>query len=278
MRFFILGSSGFIGTRLVKHLSQKGISLYAPASTEIDLKESSSVKKLSKLYRQDDHLIILAGIAPYRANDQQAFSDNLRMAENIRESLNEKVVHISYLSSDAVYGTQVCKVDEETQPAPDNYYGEMHLAREKIFEEFKDKVSLLRPTLVFGRDDPHNAYGPNRFIRSALERNEIKLFGRGEELRDYIEISDLCSFLIKSSEIKFVGKLNLVSGKSTRFIEIAKLIKKFRPSTEILFEKRKVKLRHRKYNNGRLKKFFGTVPNTICYHVTEFLRRNYEKN
>ena len=100
------------------------------------------------------------------------------MAKNISESINDKVAHILYVSSDAVYGARTFNVDEKSQLAPDSFYGEMHLAREKVFENFKDRIGILRPTLVFGKNDPHNAYGPNRFLRSALERNEITIFGK----------------------------------------------------------------------------------------------------
>jgi UDP-glucose 4-epimerase len=278
MRFFVLGSSGFVGRVLVRNLRHCGYELYAPCSTDINLTDSKSIKKLSKLYQHNDHLIILSGIAPYRGNDSKAFVDNMKMAKNISESINDKVAHILYVSSDAVYGTKTFNVDEKSQLAPDSFYGEMHLAREKVFENFKDRIGVLRPTLVFGKNDPHNAYGPNRFLRSAFERNEITIFGKGEELRDYIEVSELCFYLTESSKKKYSGVLNIVSGKSTRFIEIANLITKLRPSTKILFEERTIELRHRKYDNRKLNKIFETTPKTISYHIKEYIRGENEKN
>ena len=61
----------------------------------------------------------------------------------------------------------------------------MHLNREIIIEQFL-KYSFLNPTLVYGPGDKHFGYGPNKFINDALKLNKIKLFGKGEELRDHI--------------------------------------------------------------------------------------------
>ena len=67
----------------------------------------------------------------------------------------------------------------------------MHLKRENIFKKIGKKLTIIRPTLVYGPNDPHNGYGPNKFIRDAKKGNCINLFGKGEERRDHIFINDL---------------------------------------------------------------------------------------
>jgi UDP-glucose 4-epimerase len=239
-RFVILGASGFIGTNLVQQLKIKGQNFLAPNSYELNLVNRSSVAELGKLYKQGDHIIILAGLSPYRGNDIKSFSNNLMMVDNIKNSINHKVHHITYVSSDAVYNNTACYVDENTQPSPNGLYGAMHLSREILLSELGSKLSIVRPTMVFGGNDPHNAYGPNRFLKSSSEKGFIKIYGRGEELRDYIEIKELIKLLIQTSELAISGVLNLVSGKSSRFIDLAELIVKSHPKTEIIFEKDKL--------------------------------------
>ena len=51
-------------------------------------------------------------------------------------------------------------------------------------------LCIVRPTLVYGEGDPHNGYGPNRFIK-LIKKKPIELFGRGEELRDHVWINDV---------------------------------------------------------------------------------------
>ena len=39
--------------------------------------------------------------------------------------------------------------------------------RENILKLLNIKLCIVRPTLVYGANDPHNGYGPNKFIRLA---------------------------------------------------------------------------------------------------------------
>ena len=43
--------------------------------------------------------------------------------------------------------------------------------------------SFVRPTLVYGENDPHNGYGPNQFIRNAQNSKNIVFYLVGEERR-----------------------------------------------------------------------------------------------
>ena len=45
------------------------------------------------------------------------------------------------------------------------------------FENLNYNIGHLRPTLVYGENDPHNGYGPNMFLR--LAKNARKKFGYG---------------------------------------------------------------------------------------------------
>ena len=51
----------------------------------------------------------------------------------------------------------------------------MHLAREIILNNCLNELSInlahIRPTLIYGKKDPHSGYGPNLFKRK-LDKNE----------------------------------------------------------------------------------------------------------
>ena len=50
----------------------------------------------------------------------------------------------------------------------------MHVIRENYLKSlFLKKLCILRPTLIYGEGDPHNGYGPNKFIRLA---KKMKIF------------------------------------------------------------------------------------------------------
>lgn len=275
-RCFVLGGSGFIGTRLINALKIRGFNFLAPRSHELDLTSCRSINILQGLYQEGDHLIILAGLNPYRGNDVGILCKNLKIADNITQSINNKIHHITYVSSDAVYSQYERLVSDDTPPSPSTLYGAMHISRELMFNEFSKKLAVVRPTMVLGPEDPHNAYGPNRFLRSSAEKEEIILFGRGEELRDYIEVNELANHLVDISESCRTSAFNLVSGKSFSFHQIAKLIISYRPSTRIIFKPRVSEILHREYTQPKALNFLKNKTNSMDYHIERLLGNGNE--
>jgi len=79
----------------------------------------------------------------------------------------------------------------------------------------------VRPTLVYGLDDPHNGYGPNRFRRLAAEGKDIVLFGEGEERRDHVDVEDIAELVRLIVLHRSQGVANAVSGEVVSFRELA---------------------------------------------------------
>jgi nucleoside-diphosphate-sugar epimerase len=125
---------------------------------------------------------------------------------------------------------------EASLAEPGSLHGVMHLAREVILKNELGQIPLaiVRPTLIFGPGDPHNGYGPNRFMRLAKAGQEIKLFGEGEERRDHIFIEDVAEIVRRCVMHRATGIVNAVSGKVTSFKEIAEMASaKFEPRAKI---------------------------------------------
>src|ERR1700733_14547904 len=83
---------------------------------------------------------------------------------------------------------------------------------------------FLRPCAVYGANDTHNSYGPNRFIRSGLKDGKITLFGFGEEKRDHVYVEDLSRLVELCLLHRSEGTLNLVSGTAVSFYDVAERI------------------------------------------------------
>ena len=137
----------------------------------------------------------------------------------------------------------------------------MHLIRENyLLNIFQEKMCIVRPTLVFGPDDPHNGYGPNKFVREIKKKNSINLFGKGEERRDHIFIDDLSYFISRLVINKFYGHINLATGQVHSFYSIAKKIVSINGNnSKIKFIKRSGPMPHlglRSFNISKLKKLF----------------------
>ena len=101
---------------------------------------------------------------------------NLVICNNVVSSLKiKKPRHLIYISSDAVYSDSKKKINEKSETKPTSLHGFMHLIRENMLNELDCLKSFVRPTLVYGKNDPHNGYGPNKFIRCA-QNNEKNYF------------------------------------------------------------------------------------------------------
>ena len=85
-------------------------------------------------------------------------------------------------------------------------------------------ICVVRPTLIYGKDDPHNGYGPNLFLRNALDGKDIRLFGKGEELRDHVWIEDVSKIICDVCLYNSSGILNVASGITYSFKNIAEKI------------------------------------------------------
>ena len=102
----------------------------------------------------------------------------------------------------------------------------MHLIREIMLSEAAGSAvyATLRPTLIYGTDDPHNGYGPNRFRRLASEGKDIVLFGAGEERRDHVLVDDVAELAVRMILHRSRGVLNVATGNVISFRRIAEAI------------------------------------------------------
>ena len=180
------------------------------------------------------------------------------MCRNLISCLKKKKknYYLIYISSDAVYSDSLDKLTEKSKIFPESLHGVMHFMREEMLKITTNNLCIVRPTLVYGDNDPHNGYGPNKFVRLAQSRKNIKLFGKGEELRDHIHVSDVGESIYKILSKKYKGTINLVSGKVVSFYKIANKIKNIY-GVKIMFTKRNGNMPHngyRAFNNKYLKK------------------------
>ena len=223
-RIVILGSGGFIGSSVLNYLEEKHIPSLAISRKDINLLSKKESKKLKRILRKSDALIITSSIAPCKTIED--LKKNITMMENICENIKTNTPqHIIYISSDAVYSDSRKPLKENSCANPNSLHGIMHLTRELILQNsVNTSLCLLRPTLIYGANDTHNGYGPNLFRNTLLEGKTIKLFGNGEELRDHVYIDDVVKIIISCTEKKANGILNIATGNVTSFYKIARMV------------------------------------------------------
>ncbi len=271
-RVIILGSSGFIGSALYAYLETLSCLVIPLASKDLDLASPDAAQSLAKLIQPNDVIVFLSVIGPNRGHDTAAFINNLRMAENVGNALQKSpCAQIMYISSEAVYGSQAEFISASTIPTPDTLYGVMHLSRELILKQMLGALVpllILRTNQVYGPGCTHNAYGPNRFVRSAQQLHNIDLFGQGEELRDFIYIGDVISIITAAIYNKSVGVTNLATGNSITYMYLAQQVQQVQEvlgamQVPITSKQRMQPITHRQYNINDLYAAFPGLSFTI---------------
>jgi UDP-glucose 4-epimerase len=277
-RIIIIGSSGIISLNLQKKLKEKKLSFLTFGRKKINLKKKNSYKTLKKKINDQDIVIFISAEAP--AKNMQTFYNNMKICDNFCKALEgKKIDKLIYISSDAVYSDTTQKINEKSKTLPDSIHGMMHLMREiNLKMNFKDKLCILRPTLIYGFGDSHLGYGPNRFINLARKNKDIFLFGKGEERRDHIYIDDLINILFECIESNKFGVFNLASGKVNTFNKVAKIAISLSDSKSKIFNtKRIAPMPHngyRPFNVSFIKKNFKKIElNTIESGMKKYLRK-----
>ena len=219
-RTVIIGGGGFVGGAVVARLKAKEARVLSVARSDVDLLASNAAEKLAALLQPGDAIVVAAARAPCK--DMSMLIDNMLMGKAILDAFAKvELSHVINVSSDAVYPDEPVPLNETVRPSPATFHGVMHLAREIAFSEIKAPLAILRLTLVYGAHDPHNGYGPNRFLRHASSGKDIILFGEGEERRDHVWIEDVAELVFRVLAYRSRGILNIATGSVYSFRRIA---------------------------------------------------------
>ena len=241
-RIIIIGAEGFIGSNLCRYLYEKGyevwgvdiVSLQIPSFYNyIQLAEGSA--DLETLFSQQkfEYCINAAGkgdVGFSISHPLKDFEANTlhvaRILDAMRITNNScKYIHIS---SAAVYGNPLqLPVKEEDDLNPLSPYGYHKLMSEitckEYFHLYNLPIAILRPFSVYGNGLKKQLFWD--ICKKLKQDNDIRLFGTGNETRDFIYIDDLLQ-LIKVIIDKSPFECNIynaANGTETEIKQIAKL-------------------------------------------------------
>ena len=277
-RVVVLGASGFVAAATVRRLVSRGVPVLALPRTTLDLTHSEGCKKLARILRPDDTMLFVAAKAPVK--NEEMLMENLRMGAAVSEAIRQTPVkHVVYVSSDAVYADNDKSLTEHSCAQPTTLHGVMHLAREVMLANaFSGPLCFLRPTLIYGADDPHNGYGPNRFMRLAAARLPIVLFGEGEERRDHIWIEDVAEIIVQILMHGSKGVLNIATGTVTSFADLAQIATTLFPGGGVKSSPRSGVIPHngfRSFDTAALRQSFPDFQCAPVQKCLEDLRNAY---
>jgi dTDP-4-dehydrorhamnose reductase len=172
MTILVLGSSGQVGTDLVKLLIENKIKHIALARSEIDLANSETIFYSLKNYEFD----LLINCAAYTQVDQAESEVELASKINaiavgeIAKACKAKGANLVHLSTDYVFAGESTSPYLESDPTdPQSVYGASKLQGEEFAIALNEKTWILRTAWVYGAVGSNFAKTIAKLLQSAKE-------------------------------------------------------------------------------------------------------------
>lgn len=232
----IIGGNGFVGSHLIELFLKMGMHVRvldryherhrAPLpGVEYFIGDYSDSEILSQALESRYlvvHLACTSTPTTSAVNCRTDIQENLLPVIHLLEKMVEKNCKkiLFFSSGGTVYGNaSVFPVSENAPLQPISSYGIIKAGTELYINMysllFGIKALIVRPSNLYG--PRQNNIGINGFINTLLYniagRREMKIWGDGTAVRDFIHISDLISFLEKAIAIDAQGVFNVGSGK-----------------------------------------------------------------
>ncbi|MBW2671975.1 MAG: NAD(P)-dependent oxidoreductase [Deltaproteobacteria bacterium] len=228
MTVLVTGGSGFIGRHLIERL-KKDFHI-----TNIDLVPSglSGISELQHDVREpfyfNQHYTTtyhLAGLpwskvvnpSQWLRESGEAFFTNTVGTYNVLKWIESDL--FVFTSTANLYGKG--RLFKETDPLNiSSPYGYSKAVAERVVEASGRRYVIFRPGTVVG---PRGRCFPNYLVWCAVHGKKVKIFNRGDTLRDIVDVRDVVSGLLSAEDLPN-GIYNLGSGVETSGRELVELV------------------------------------------------------
>jgi dihydroflavonol-4-reductase len=173
MNILITGATGFIGKNLVERLLKERYDLtcLVRRTSNVDFLKTQNVAlvtaditnagEVNKIFSEIEPEVVFHCAAGVMEKDEGVlYKANVEGTRNIcRGCLDNNAGKLIYVSSVAVIsGNEHVPLRDDLPYKASNAYGSSKIEAERIAVEFRNKglrVSILRPCMVYGEDEPH---------------------------------------------------------------------------------------------------------------------------
>lgn len=243
-KILITGAAGFIGSNLINELLKHECEIAVINRSSKNLK--NSIKQyIGDITNYDFILNTVKDFNPTNIFHLAAFKERSSAIEDVRVSLKinllgtlnlyEALLNLNCVSSVVTLGTTdeygdcVSPYTENLKEKPFSAYGFSKLCVSKLseffFKNYNLPVTVLRPTIAYGPKQGMEMFIPS--LINTLVKGEFYKMTKGEQIRDFIYISDLIDAMVLVSEKELMGEIiNIGSGESIKIKKVASLIAK----------------------------------------------------
>jgi GDP-4-dehydro-6-deoxy-D-mannose reductase len=243
IRAFVTGGSGFAGQHLIRHLTELGASVSAPAREELDLREAAAVRAAVERARPERvfHLAALASVSRSWEDTSATVLGNVEMTLNVLEAVKAAApsARALHAGSGEVYGKpEQLPVTEDAPLRPQNPYAVSKAACDLIAGQYADAhgLSVVR-TRAFNHAGPGQSadYVVGTLTRQVAEAEragaeEVVLrTGNPDARRDFTDVRDVVRAYSAAIDLEG-GTYNVASGRTA---SVRDLIALMEPLTDL---------------------------------------------
>lgn len=235
MTILVTGSSGFIGSNLIKTLDKKKINFIGIDKIKnpyfkiknfykIDLLNQKKLEEiiLKKKIKHVIHLAAIPGFVNCHNSPSDAFKNNIEATFNLLMACKKNNVQNILLASSMGVDNFL------TNPS---IYGLTKFVCEKFSRtfnvNFKMNIKICKFSNVFGPYSSHKTSAVHTFMKKILSNQKIRIHKSGTQERDFIFVEDVCKKLISNISNKTTAKeININTNKYLRIIDIVHILNK----------------------------------------------------
>jgi nucleoside-diphosphate-sugar epimerase len=235
MKMLITGDAGFVGREFHRQYDGHDI-------TGVDIVNGIDARDFFRTdTRRFDLVVHLAAVVGGRVNiENNPLSVAIDLAidaEMWNWALRTKPRRVVYFSSSAAYPIALQRkgmkyhlheddIDLDDIESPDLTYGWSKLTGEYqarfVAEELP--VHVFRPFSGYGTDQDLTYPFPSFIQRGKLRADPFEIWGDGQQVRDFMHITDIVQAVTKAVDEDRTGVVNLGTGRATSFNDLAKIV------------------------------------------------------
>jgi len=277
LKVLVLGSEGFVGNNLVQGLEKSHEIFTADQVDSKRLKnhiafDITNYESVQKTIKDIDVVIDLAAhslVSSIEETIQNAKVNIIGLLNVLEACRKNNIKKIIFTSASSLIGEPLTyKVSESHIPKPKTAYGITKLTSEHYLRLYSELYGLdhivFRFFNIYG-DHQKNGLIPSLYNK-ILKNESLTVFGKGDQIRDYVYIKDIVPFFEKaiSSEVANNSIFNLGTGTGSTIMDVIAIMSKIMKINPIIENKptRPGEIGNFVADTTHLEKTFGTIPQT----------------
>ncbi len=251
-RACVTGGAGFIGSKLVRALLARGLSVVVldnlsvgkaenvPDEAELIVGDILDQEKALQAVRGCDVVFHMAARVAIRSSYEFAVEDTITnvggTASIVRAGQRaETVRRLIFASSMAIYADADAPtlIDENHPAIPISPYGISKLAGERLVQTMCANTGIQNAVLrLFNTYGPGQVFSPyvgvvTIFTNKLLKREQPQIYGDGRQCRDFVHVDDVVAGFVAAMDSDVTGEIfNIGTGTATTVNQVYDYIRK----------------------------------------------------